>query len=165
MKIGQQHIHHTKSIARRDKYPCLCCACPQFTQRRRALQRAQTGRAYRHNPPAACTCRIDCIHGCLRYLIALAVHGMLMHILGAHRLKRAGPHMQGHVGDLHAFIAQGLQHGVIKVQTRRGSRHRTRCSCKNSLVTRFIFIFGRMRDVGRQRQTAKAFQQIQHRHF
>ena len=139
--------------------PFPACNSPAL---RRTFQRAQTGRPHRDHPPA-CAARLGYgIHGSLRNVIAFAVHGVLVDMFGAHRLKSARADMQRHIGDLHPLVAQGLQHRFIEMQPRRGRRHRACFARKHGLIALLVFVIRRMGDVGRQGQMAIAFQQFQH---
>ena len=162
VKIGEQHIHHLEAITRRNEDVGLARPGLQFAARRRAFQCAQTGGTDRDHPSAVQPSLFDGIDRRWRHAIALAVHGVILYFFRAHRLEGACPDMQGDISDIHAPVAQGLQHRFVEMQTRRRRGDRALLARKHGLVALFVLIARRMGNVGRQRQFAVALQQHVH---
>ena len=165
VEIGQQSLHHPETIAGKNEDVGLAAPRFQLAACRRRLQRAQAGRAHRHDAPSFRLGQPDQIHGLLRHGIPLAVHVVLGDFLHAHRLKSPRADMQRDVGGFHPHLFESFQHRRIEMQPCRRRGHRAGLARINGLIAGFVQRFRSMGDVRRQRQAAVLFQQIQQRGF
>ncbi len=159
MEIGEQHIHHLKPVARRDKNICFAGARLQHSALCGTFQRTQTGGTDCNHPAAPRPGLFNRVDRSLRNNIAFAVHCMVCHMLNAHRLKSARSHMQGDISCVNTLLAQGGEHRLIEMQSRSGRGYRARLSCEYGLITAVILCIGAVRNIGRQGQAAIFFQQ------
>ncbi len=91
------------------------------------------------------------------------MHGVLPNVGRLNWGKGASTHVQRHVGQLNALGLQRVQHGLVKMQCRRGRGHRPGGFGKYGLVALRVGLGVGMGNVGRQWHVAHVRHHLRHR--
>nr|GEU28151.1 hypothetical protein [Tanacetum cinerariifolium] len=162
VEIGDQARHRFKLVAGRDEQGRIGAARFQLAALRGRLQRAQAGGAHGHHVAAGRAGGAHRVHRLLRHGVPLGVHLVLGQHLVAHRLERAGAHVQRDEREVHALGLERIEQRLVEVQAGSRCGHRAGHLVEHGLVAGFVERIGIVLDVRRQRQAAVRFDQVEH---
>src|SRR5690606_38530522 len=94
MEVGQQALYHLEMIAGRDEYAGFTRAALKFAVPGGTFKRAQCSCAYGGDGTAIGSGQMNGIYGFLRNRVNLAMHLMVLDIIGSHWLESTGTDMQ-----------------------------------------------------------------------
>ena len=162
MEIGHQAIDHVEWSAWEDEDIGVAAEGLEYAITRRTLQRAHAGGSHSHYAPATRLARRYSVNDFLGNFQPFAVHMVVFNVIHTYRLKRAGPHVQGHIGGLNALGGNRIEQRLIKVQACSRCCYSTQALGVNRLIALAVRVFVGTIDIRRQRHVADALQQGQH---
>ncbi|KAG1606111.1 hypothetical protein G6F46_013232 [Rhizopus delemar] len=129
VEIGHHRVDAADAVARGDEDLGLAGERQQLAIAHRAFQRTHHRGADTNHPAASRARAPHLLHQFGTDIQPLAVHHVVLQVIGTHRLEGARAHVQGDVAEVHALLLQRGQQRFVEMQAggRRGHRaHFTR---------------------------------------
>ena len=159
MEVGEQRVDAADAVTRENEDPGFPRERLQFAfagvvVAHRAFERTHHRRAHRNHATAALAGAAHLRDQFGAHVQPFAVHAMFAHVVGAHRLERAGADVEGHVPEFDAAVAQRLQQRFVEMQAGGGRGDCADFLREHGLVTLVVVGPRLAADVRRQRQPA-----------
>src|ERR1700737_2041849 len=169
MKVGEQRINHPKAKSWRDEETRFRFASRQELTRirfgcakGRAFQSPHCGRAHRQDGSPGTFGTTDLVRRFHRNLIGFAVHHMPFQCFCSNGLESPQANVQGELANLNSTLSDLFEDFRSEMQSRSGSRDRTRLAGENGLVPFVVRSFVGPIDVRRKWYVTQAVNLVIH---